>query len=160
MENISKEDKLWNFWDNLFSGKKQDCPCCGRYAQMYRRKLHYTAVKKLISLYSLGGEDQYVHTSRLVVKGDTSIGDFSKAKYWGLIEEAISSSEMKKTSGLWKLTPKGVLFVKNKIQIPRTAFIFNDTFFGFSDDLVSISECLMGGGFDYSEIMGSVNEKR
>lgn len=141
------------FINDLLKGEKKDCPCCGRNAQIYQRRLHHTAAKKLIDLYRLGGDKDYVHTSRLVERGETSIGDFSKAKYWDLIHEAPADSGIKKTSGLWRLTEKGVSFVRGQVTIPRTVQIFDDRVFGFSGDLVSIQQCLASGGFNYQDLM-------
>lgn len=142
-----------DFLNRLKKGAKEECPCCGRHSQMYRRNLHHTAAKKLIDLYKLGGEFDYVHTSRLIDEGETGAGDFSKAKYWALIQEAESTDERKRTSGLWKLTDKGVGFVMDVLTIPRTVLIFDDRTFGFSEDHVSIQQCLASGGFNYSELM-------
>lgn len=142
-----------DFLNRLKKGEKTECPCCGRHSQMYRRNLHHTAAKKLIDLYKLGGEFDYVHTSRLIDDGETGAGDFSKAKYWKLIQEAETTDERKRTSGLWKLTDKGVGFVMDVLTIPRTVMIFDDRVFGFSEDHVSIQQCLASGGFNYSELM-------
>lgn len=142
-----------DFINKLKAGDKTDCPCCGRHAQMYRRSLHHTAAKKLVQLYRLGGDSQYVHTSQLVDTGETSIGDFSKAKYWRLIAEAQVTDERKKTSGLWKLTEKGIAFVKCQVTIPRTVLVFDDRTYGFSEDHVTIEQCLSGGGFNYRDLM-------
>lgn len=133
---------------------KKDCPCCGRHAQIYDRRLHHTAAKKLILLLQKGGDQTYVHTADLVERGEVSIGDFTKAKYWRLIEEREPDSEVKKTSGLWRLTAKGIEFVHGRLTIPRIAKIFDDRVIGFSEDHVTIQQCLDGGGFNYAELMG------
>jgi len=141
------------FQEQIKSGNKMDCPCCGRYAQIYSRRIHATIARKLINLYNLGGDDRYVHTSRLILDGESGIGDFSKAKYWKLIQEAENTNDGKRTSGNWKLTEKGVGFVLNLITIPKSVKIFDDRVFGFSEEHVNIKECLDSGGFDYAEIM-------
>ena len=137
------------FIDRLKSGEKIDCPCCGRHSQMYTRNLHHNAAKKLIKLYLLGGYCQFVHTSKLIEDGETGAGDFSKAKYWGLIDEAPNNWEHKRTSGNWGLTLQGIGFVLGTTKIPRQVLIFDDRIFGFSDDYVSIEDCLKSGGFNY-----------
>lgn len=141
------------FMMDLLDGEKKDCPCCGRYAQVYRRHLHHDPAKKLIKLYRAGGAEKFIHTSVLIEKGDTSVGDFSKAKHWKLIHQADPDSDAKKTSGMWKLTQKGISFVRGEISIQRIALIFDDRVLGFSDDMVTIQECLDGGGFNYRELM-------
>lgn len=144
------------FIQQLQDGKKMDCPCCGRYAQMYKRTIHHSVARKLIELYKMGGEYSFVHSSVFVRPGETSIGDFAKAKYWGLMIAAENTDDKKKTSGMWKLTDKGVGFVMDLIRVPRYALVFDDRVFGFTeDDKVSIRDCLASGGFDYSQLMGS-----
>lgn len=142
-----------DFINELKKGEKKDCPCCGRHAQMYKRNLHATAAKKLVKLYRLGGQHEYIHTSRLIDEGETGAGDFSKAKYWKLIVEAENNWEGKRTSGNWKLTDKGVGFVLDLITIPKSVMIFDDRVFGFSEDHTNIQQCLTSGGFNYSELM-------
>lgn len=142
-----------DFLNRLKGGEKTDCPCCGRHAQMYHRHLHHNAAKKMVQLYRLGGAVEYIHTSRLIEDGETGAGDFSKGKYWGLIAEAENNWEHKRTSGNWKLTPKGVDFVLGRITIPKTALIFDDRVFGFSEDHVDIHSCLASGGFSYADLM-------
>lgn len=142
-----------DFLNRLKGGEKIECPCCGRHSQMYRRTIHHTIAEKLIDLYKMGGEFDYVHTSRLVRRTESGIGDFSKAKYWKLIQEAETTDERKRTSGLWKLTDKGVGFVMDVLTIPRTVLIFDDRVFGFSEDHVGIRDCIASGGFNYSELM-------
>lgn len=145
---------MQEFMERLKSGDKIDCPCCGRHSQMYKRYLHHNAAKKLVQLYRLGGGGvEYVHTSNLIDEGETGAGDFSKAKYWGLIEEAENNWEHKRTSGNWRLTHKGIDFVIGRITIPRQVLIFDDRVFGFSEDHVDIHACLRGGGFNYQALM-------
>jgi len=142
-----------DFLNRLKQGEKTDCPCCGRHAQMYARNLHHNAAKKLVQLYRFGGQFDYVHTSSLIDDGETGAGDFSKAKYWKLIEEAENNWEHKRTSGNWRLTDKGVRFVLGNETIPRQVMIFDDRVFGFSEDHVTIHDCLASGGFDYNALM-------
>lgn len=143
------------FIQRLVNGAKEDCPCCGRYAQMYDRKLYATIGRKLIKLYRLGGATEYVHTSRLVEQGETGIGDFGKARYWNFIEEQPITQDNKKKSGYWKLTAFGVDFVTGRIRVASRVMLFDDRVYGFSEELINIRECLESGGFNYNELMSA-----
>lgn len=141
------------FMQDMIAGEKKDCPCCGRYAQVYRRKIHKTMAKKAILFYGLGGHKNYVHTSQLNAGGESGGGDFCKLKHWGLIEESFNTDEAKKNSGFWRLTPLGVDFILNKVSVKEKAVIFDDRTIGFEGDDVFITTCLAGSGFNYSELM-------
>ena len=146
------------FLADIRNGEKKDCPCCGRYAQVYSRRIHKTIAQKLVHLHRLGGAQAYVHTSNLVFAGEAGVGDFSKAKYWGLIEEAKNENIGKRNSGHWKLTQKGIDFVQGRITIPARAIVFDDRVLDFAGEQVSIRECIESSGFDYSELMEGKND--
>lgn len=71
------------FQRDLREGHKSDCPCCGRYAQIYRRRFHSSMAAQLIKLYQLAPHGEFVHASELILPNMTGIGDFSKAKNTG-----------------------------------------------------------------------------
>ena len=139
--------------------KGSNCPCCSQFVKLYKRKLASTPSRMLIKLNYLG--DGWHHVSKLV-KGISLTGsnDFSKLAYWQLIEEKQNTDEDKKTSGFWRITTKGVLFVENKIKIPSHVFIFNGKKMfsvgnrGFSDKTINIVDCL-GKKFSYNELMNN-----
>jgi hypothetical protein len=145
-------DTPQQFINLLKQEKEMHCPCCGRYAKIYARTLHQNPAEKLVTLYTMGGGDWFFHTSRLVKRGETSIGDFTKAKYWGLIEERQNDDVTKKTSGYWRLTSKGIAFVEREISIPKHAYIFDDKVIGFSEERMFITDCFKKY-FDYEELM-------
>lgn len=143
-----------DFAAELQNGYKGDCPHCGRYAQVYRRRLHHTVARQLIQLYRLNGANEYVHVRDLVTAADSGAGDFTKAKYWGLITEKQHFGTDKKASGYWRLTPNGVDFVNNLVRIQEIAIVFDDTVLGFSGNWVGIKQCL-SDKFDYFTIMNN-----
>lgn len=135
-------------------GEQRCCPTCGRWAQVYRRRIYGTVAMQLIRLYKLGGTDDYVHTRNLLGRGATGVGDFSKAKYWGLIEEAPNIDNNKNNNGLWRLTGIGISFVCGVHRIQEYALVYNDAVLKFDGKPVSIEDCL-GKKFDYRELMGN-----
>lgn len=140
------------FLEKLKNGYAGPCPCCKRHAQVYRRAIHATAASQLVKLYRLGGDHQYVHTRELIPEGQSSIGDFSKAKHFGLIEDRPHDPDNKKTSGEWMLTAKGRDFVLGICGIPEFVMVFNDTVILEGNQFVKIEQCL-GKTFNYTELM-------
>lgn len=140
------------FLSTLEKGDSCHCPTCGRYAQVYMRGITKTVAKQLAALYqkqrSIG---DYVHVRDLVM-GASGSGDFSKALYFGLIEEKPNTSEKQKTSGYWRLTAKGKLFIQGHIRIPRRAAVYNGDVLFFTPETVSFKDCY-GEGFDYQKLM-------
>lgn len=141
------------FFDALHAGEQGDCPMCGRYAQMYRRRLHAGAAIGILKAYQKGGASRFIHTSELIDKGMTGAGDFSKAKYWNLIEAKAETEADKRTSGYWRLTPAGVEFAQNGRTIQEWAHVFDDRVYGFSGAEIDI-EAALGVNFSYSELIG------
>lgn len=140
------------FRTRLLSGEKMTCECCGRYAQVYQRRIHTSIALQLIELYKLGGTYDHVHASRLIPKGVSGAGDLSKAKYWGLIEEKPSDGRTK-SSGFWMLTDLGLQYVTDRARVPYIAYVYDDKVLGFSERLCGIREALKEK-FDYQELMG------
>lgn len=133
--------------------QEANCPCCGRFARIYRRRFNSTMARQLVEFYRIGGADKFIHTSEIVVR--CSSGDFTKAKFWGLIyqsdEPPIKGAS---TNGKWRLTQYGVDFVKGRKCIQETAVILFDRKVAAEGKLVTIQECLSAKGFNYNELMG------
>lgn len=142
------------FIEFLKNGGKGNCPCCGRYAQVYERKIHTSMALQLIELYKLGGAYDYIHLSRLIPRGVSGAGDFSKTVYWGLISEKPDSGDQK-SSGYWMLTEQGIAYVTDNLKVPYVAFVYDATVLGFSERLCGIRDALKEK-FNYSELMGFV----
>ena len=63
-----------HFESALRRGEKQCCPTCGRYAQIYRRRIHTSIALQLITLYRLGGDANFIHASELIAPGIAGAG--------------------------------------------------------------------------------------
>lgn len=125
------------------------CPCCGQFVKQYKRKLNSVMARGLIKLVNL--ERGFHHVGKILIN-TTGSGDFSKLKYWGLIEEKENFDKTKKASGFWKITEKGVRFAKGEIYLPKYVNIYNTNFLGFSKDKTDIVESL-GNKFNYNELI-------
>lgn len=151
MENIvlSEEQRIL-FWKRVNAGDKLKCPCCNRHAQIYHRHLHHSTARQLIMLYKITrGLEDFVNAESLIIPGQQGVGDFSKAKYWGLIELA------PETAGFWRLTELGVRFVNDEATIQKTVLVFDDIALGFAGPQVSIHEALTKK-FSYADMMANV----
>jgi len=132
------------------------CPCCGRFGKVYKRKLSRPMANGLLWLFTVFLEDgdEFVSIGdrgpRYVVRSNGSV---SSNEWWGLAEEKPNPDDPKKrTSGNWKITPKGRQFVREEIRVPSHCIIFNKRTLGFTDDLISIVDAL-GRPFNYRELM-------
>lgn len=127
------------------------CPCCKRLTAIYKRTLHKTIIQQLVNLYIKGGSYTYIHSDNFIT--GTVGKDFGIAKHWGLIERESNNDPRKKTTGKWRLTILGLDFIASNADIPKYAYLYNDTLQGVSVTKVSIKEC-MGQEFDYSQLTG------
>jgi uncharacterized protein YjaZ len=145
------------FFKALFEGFKGDSPCCGRHAQIYRRRIHHALASQLIELFRLtaAAPESYVHASRLIQKGATGSSDLCIAIFWGLVEKMPVENSGRKATGYWRLTDKGRIFVRGETSIEAVALVFDNSFHGFdSDEKCTISDCL-GYAFSYDRLMES-----
>jgi hypothetical protein len=143
------------FKEQLLDGAALNCPCCDRHAQVYRRRLHKSVAVALIRLYKLAlsyDPGYFFHVSELVTEGMSGIGDFSKAKYWHLIEADDNDDPAKKTSGNWRLTPRGVSFVKGELGITEYAMVYDDRVLEYRGKTIYIHDSL-SAEFNYTELM-------
>jgi hypothetical protein len=120
-------------------GKK--CPCCGRVAKFYHRKLSAKLCLALIhvakwyrydesqpdELTFFNIDDMFLHNPQFKV-------DFQKLLYWDLIEHKgrIETKGKKNPKEVFIVTPKmyrisenGIKFVQREIGIPITAIVYN-----------------------------------
>lgn len=137
-----------------------DCPCCNQRVQLYDYKLFSSSALALIVLYRLSKQDinqPYFHAREFAygVNGEGRATHYTDMKFWGLIEKMPNDDPKKKSSGFWRITDQGRLFVEGKIKVPSRILVFNNKFYGYTDksELISIRDAL-GNHFDYSELMG------
>jgi hypothetical protein len=143
-------------WVTKNRGEGCVCPCCGQIAKIYKRKLNNGMALELIALYKLSMAEQdteYFHHTKFA---KLTCGEISKLVYWGLTEEKPKSTEDNsiKTSGYWKITPNGKLFVENELSVQSHVYLYDAKLLGFSDERITIIESL-GKKFSYSELMQS-----
>lgn len=139
-----------------------NCPCCGQFGKVYKRKIHSGMAAILVLMYRYQSRG-YTHVLTLVsattspaVAAAIGGGDFAKMRYWGLIEEehTVDSKGRKKANGLWRITGAGARFVEGAATVSRYAWVYNNGFLGFHGEQISIYDAL-GDKFSYAELMGN-----
>lgn len=139
--------------DNLHAGAK--CPCCGQQVKCYKYKLYGTAARALIDLYKLGNGYHHVSQYAEAGAGRLRAPHFAELRFWGLIERRpLNDNPKKRSSGYWRITKKGKLFVRGEITVNSRILVYNGKFQGFAPDsvLINIKDAL-GNDFDYRELM-------
>lgn len=155
------------FQQRIQSGEPTLCPCCGRTAKLYRRRLHSGMARDLVELYRLTLEreasgrspridwSELWHANR---RGEATTGnEFSKLQHWELIEKlpatkAEDGAELEPAG--WVITAKGRRFVQGRIRVPRHCYLLDNKRQRFSEDSTSIAEAL-GEPFDLEELLGA-----
>lgn len=150
-------------WTRAHAPDGVDCPCCGQFYKVYKRKLNSTMALCLTLIYQYFRQNPqalWLHVPAFLVnvKRDSTIagGDPVKLCYWGLIDRKVDErADGSDRVGYYRITDTGKQFVEGKITVASHAFVCNQMVLGFTNEKVTIQEALNSGGFDYSELMGS-----
>lgn len=134
-----------------------ECPCCEQLCKLYHRSLYAAPVAALCRLYRLsGGWSGVYYHMRDIGTPTSGGGDFSKLKYWDLIQPsppAEHSDPKTKSAGYWLLTDKGVAFVEGKTKLQKSCYVYNNKVREFEGSFVSVHDAL-NGKFDYADVTG------
>lgn len=127
------------------------CPVCGQHAELYRRRIHPTMARQLITAYRAAGTEPF-HAP--TVLGDTAGGDFAKLALWGLIAERDGRRRDGGHHGRWRITKDGVAFLEGRARVPQWALVYDGVKVGHDGELVGLATILAEGGepFDLAEI--------
>ena len=131
------------------------CPCCGQRVQEYRRKLTSSMAHGLIAAYNWhirNPDKEWFHVSEFDLSAFRG-GDFAKVKLWNLALEMPNPNDpTKRSSGMWKLSESGKMFVRNEINVPKYVYIYDNKVTRKSEEITDIMMAL-GDKFNYSELM-------
>lgn len=150
-----------SFRQRLFEGKKTKCPCCGRSAKVYKRKLNSGMARMLIRFYEVHFRmpgHEYVHVHDLFGGFAQSHRDWPVLRLWGLIQPKDKRTADDNASGFWRLTETGRAFVRGEGSAPKYVFMYDKKRVDASDELITIRQAL-GDAFDYGELMQPYNAK-
>jgi len=92
------------------------CPVCNQNVRLQKYTINSEMAKCLIDLYKLNKKDPnkvWFHVAEDIKIGISVSGAFAKLRHWGLIEQLTPKNNLtaKKTSGMWRITDKGMDFV-------------------------------------------------
>lgn len=141
--------------DNRQTGCR--CPVCSANVEIYRRTIHANMAAVLCEMrrYEKTTGADVMHVVKLpgVQRLPRSAAsDFSKARWWGLIEQMEGTrDDGSPRNGFWRLTPKGRKFVERKERVVKYALEFKSEPMGFAGEMVSIDDCL-GDRFRYEDL--------
>lgn len=124
-----------------------DCPCCGQYVKIYKRKLNAnmaTFLASLVNIYEYTHE--WVHYSKCKFRGR----DYGHLTCWGLALTGKDATGKKRMTGLWKPTVKGIDFVHGTINVPTHVFLLDNEIQGFSSSTTFLADV---DGFNFHELM-------
>ena len=127
------------------------CPLCTQRAQIYKRKINSGMARSLIHMYRLAGQG-WVHV-KVIGAGSREEG---KLAYWGLVEEQKGIGMHGGRAGYWRVTDKGLAFIRKQIRVPKYAKVYNGRVLGFEyDGGADITEAL-GTKFNYTDLMNGL----
>jgi len=128
------------------------CPCCGRIAAVYDRALHATMAKEALLMYRVcGGEWGNWPDIYDGVPGYQG-SSFPKLKHWELIEMSPEKEENGSLSGWWRILPKGIAFLENRLTVPKYATLYNNRLLDIHGPEWSVVDAL-AEKFNYEEMM-------
>ena len=126
------------------------CPCCDRMVKEYRRAMNADQARFLILLcreYLAHEPSTWIDVRRIDVRG----GDYAKLIHWGLVENMENEDPAKRSSGMWRPTPKGLTFANGHSRQPSHVRLLDNKERGFSTTTVNIWQAL-GKKFNFSEL--------
>lgn len=127
-----------------------ECPLCTQYAKVYARQINNAMARALIGLYKAGGADSYQHWP--TVDGGRG-GDKAKLVHWGLVSEENAQRADGGRSGYWRITKRGVAFLRGELAVPKYADIYDGRLMGLHGDSITIRDAL-GKKFDLRALLG------
>lgn len=140
----------------------QPCACCGHLLKVYRIPLNQSMAKALtwISAHASkvvekGNPRAWVHVADNAPNSILRSRDYPKLAWWGLLEEAPNhGDDSVRTSGVWRLTERGVQWLRGECRVPSHVFREGGSIVGREDTLVSIMDILPEGPrFHYRKLM-------
>ena len=160
-------DKI-EFIDKLRNSTKAiECPCCGRRAKFYNRKLNVKlclALLHIVKYYrhhpSQPDQLDYFDYTDLFKEHPQLKVDFPKLQYWDLVE---AKGAMKKRKGkevfvketrMYRISENGIKFAQREVAVPLTAVVYNNVVKGhLMNPHATIDKILSDAGYDYDQVI-------
>lgn len=132
----------------IMAGESLDCPCCDRFAKVYKQKLMASMSWVLLWLYKTHGTE-WVHVISELEKAGLPrqiVGVYAKLRHWRLLDK---NEDMK---NFYRVSEYGVRFVHDDLRVKESYSIYNRKVIRYDGPKISIRESF-GNKFDYDEIM-------
>lgn len=143
--------------DFLAGGMKKGerCPCCGQFVKMYELKLVTNMARALIVIYEHSRQTHpvngWIHIPSVLPELQRSRA-YPKLAHWKLLEQKQGQGTASKTSGEWRITLNGKLFVEGGLSVPESAFVYDGNCYGNGGRMVTLADSIRVK-FSYQEIM-------
>lgn len=138
-------------WLRNMIDKGAHCPLCGQHAKLYKRKINSGMARSLIHIYRIAGNG-WIHVSAIGARSREE----GKLAYWGLLEEQAAVGVHGGRAGYWRLTDRGISFVRGNLKVPKYAHVYDGRVQGFdATEMVDIKDAL-GTKFNYQDLMNGV----
>lgn len=143
-----------------------DCPCCGQFVKLYRRKLNSSMAYALIMIarHDRRRPGEFFHVpawlDALAVPSAVARGDFAKLRFWGLIEPQPDTrrADGSKRAGFWRITPLGRDFAAGRVSVPSHVYLYNQKPIGRTPPGRATIREALGDRFDFGELMAATPE--
>jgi len=160
-------------WQKAFAGRTDlRCPIDGTRIMVYDYHLRSGHTKILGLLYVehlRNGFERFVEVSSWVnnkeeydIKG--TVNNWTMVRHWDLVETRVlteeEAGEKKKptSSGLWRLSEKGRLFVEEKISVESNALVFLNRLVRLKGDPITFRQALKAENFNWTRLMRGISE--
>lgn len=130
--------------------KVQTCPCCDQLVKLYKMTMPIGAVADIKEYVLRNETSDWIHINDLRTRSQG--GEIARLRHWGLVEEMPNYDASKRTAGMWRVTLKGRDFVTGKSMCNKYAKLYNQTFYGFDGDMVTVDDVLKDR-FNFAELM-------
>lgn len=152
-----------NIFTKEVMSKGCKCPVCNQNVRLQKYTINAETAKCLIDLYKLNKKHPdkiWFHVAEDIKIGISVSGAFAKLRHWGLIEQLPKNNTQvnKRTSGMWRITDKGMDFVLNRIKIEKFIKVYNQTFYGYDEEItdknkpITITDAI-STKFNYQELL-------
>lgn len=142
----------------VMGGKGHICPTCTQFAKIYRRALPSASARVLIAMYRRAPSGDWVDIPALLdtLKGTAHQGGYGTfSHHWELIAPQPGQRDDGSTRvGRWRLTISGIAFVREELQVPKYAHVYNNRRLKLDGPRIGIRDAL-GKKFDYTELMSA-----
>lgn len=170
----AERDRIHDVIFTTLDGKgSTECNACGMLQKCYARPISYTTLHELLNLWQHtivrphpdilpGGFLATKYTRPSYLNGG---GDFSKLRFWGMVEPLDPVGEGKKSnSGFWKILPFGVSWLtapyydQNPVYAWRRVFLYDNKFVAWDtkDPIQSTDVKCDKSKFDFDKLMRGV----